>query len=123
MDLPRDKAVIRGDIETMRKKMVKPAGSNALKYNAGGIIDLEFLVQFLVLAYPNQDGVRSTNTQSQLQQLRNNHVISYTQFAQLKRAYRHYHRALHQHVLQLGSIECSNQQADVLAISRVLYSD
>lgn len=117
----RDRQVLRDDVQRMRAKIDKHVGSNPIKHDAGGLLDLEFLVQFLVLAYPNQDGVRSTNTQSQLQHLRNNHALSYMQFALLKRAYRHYHRALHQHVLQLGSIECSKQQTDVLVISRAIY--
>ena len=120
--LPRDRCVLRDDIQHMRAKMGKHPDNHVIKYVAGGLLDLEFLVQFLVLAYPERGLVRCTNTLSQLQRLWDKHTLSKTQFTQLKRAYRHYHRLLHQHLLQPGTIVSDKQQADVLTISQALYT-
>ena len=118
--IPRDKQVLRDEVQGMRVKIDKHMGRNAIKYDAGGLLDLEFLVQFLILAHPNQSFVRCTNTLAQLKQLRDLHSVSNIQFAKLKRAYRHYHRAMHQNVLQPGPIESDKQHADVVSISHVL---
>ncbi|MEC5385935.1 bifunctional [glutamate--ammonia ligase]-adenylyl-L-tyrosine phosphorylase/[glutamate--ammonia-ligase] adenylyltransferase [Uliginosibacterium sp. H3] len=55
---PRDTFKLRDEVVAMRKKMMdahanKGAGFQ-LKHDAGGLIDVEFLVQFLVLAFANQ---------------------------------------------------------------------
>lgn len=58
---PRDRATLREDVIQMRRKMVGHLSSQAqkgkadevfhIKQDPGGIVDLEFLVQYLVLAY------------------------------------------------------------------------
>ena len=54
----RDRAVLRQEVLEMRQKMREahrnPSGLFDLKQDAGGIIDVEFLVQFLVLGYAHQ---------------------------------------------------------------------
>jgi len=54
----RDNATLRQEILSMRKKMHDAHRNNTslfdLKHDAGGIIDVEFLVQYLVLAYAHQ---------------------------------------------------------------------
>jgi glutamate-ammonia-ligase adenylyltransferase len=54
--LPRDLAKLRDDVLAMRRKMVDAHGSKnpedfALKHDPGGIIDVEFIVQYLVLGH------------------------------------------------------------------------
>jgi glutamate-ammonia-ligase adenylyltransferase len=51
--LPRDRAAVFGEIVAMRRKMRTEQKSQAhdLKHVEGGVIDLEFCVQALVLAY------------------------------------------------------------------------
>jgi [glutamine synthetase] adenylyltransferase / [glutamine synthetase]-adenylyl-L-tyrosine phosphorylase len=54
----RDRAVLKNDIITMRDKMRaekkdKAAALN-LKHTRGGIVDVEFIVQYLILAYANE---------------------------------------------------------------------
>ncbi len=117
--LPRDKQKLREEVKNMRAKMGGAADSNPIKYNAGGLLDLEFLVQFLVLAHPKPAFIRCTNTLLQLQYLQANNVVSRAQFLKLKRAYKHYHQALHQHLLQPGPIINERQQREVLAISQL----
>ena len=105
----------------MRAKIDMHVEGNAIKHEAGGLLDLEFLIQFLILAYPADNLVRNPNTLMQLKKLRENHVLSAAQFATLKRAYQHYHRALHQLLLQSDVIKNDAQQADVLDICREFY--
>ncbi len=52
---PRDPAVLRQEIVAMRQKMRDAHPNNSglmdLKHDRGGMVDIEFMVQFLVLAY------------------------------------------------------------------------
>ncbi len=52
---PRDPAVLRQEIVAMRQKMHDAHPNNSglmdLKHDRGGMVDIEFMVQFLVLAY------------------------------------------------------------------------
>jgi [glutamine synthetase] adenylyltransferase / [glutamine synthetase]-adenylyl-L-tyrosine phosphorylase len=52
---PRDLAKLREDVLNMRQKMhdghANRSGLFDIKHDAGGIIDVEFIVQFLILAY------------------------------------------------------------------------
>jgi len=55
---PRELGQLRSEIVVMRKKMLDghPNNSNQfdIKHDRGGMVDIEFMVQFLVLAYANQ---------------------------------------------------------------------
>ncbi len=55
---PRDIETLRSEVLAMRQKMRDTHANKApgfeLKHDAGGLIDVEFLVQFLVLAYASQ---------------------------------------------------------------------
>lgn len=55
---PRDHAALRGEIIAMREKMraahpIKP-GLFDVKHSPGGMVDVEFVVQFLVLAHSGE---------------------------------------------------------------------
>jgi glutamate-ammonia-ligase adenylyltransferase len=119
--LPRNRDQLREEVKNMRAKMGKPKDGNPIKHKAGGLLDLEFLVQFLVLAYPQTAFVRCTSTLLQLQHLRENQVLDSNQCSQLKRAYRHYHRELHHYLLQPGVVENEQQRAAVSAISQLFW--
>jgi len=56
---PRDLAKLREDVLLMRKRMLDAHASNSadlfdLKQDPGGLIDVEFIVQYLVLGYAHQ---------------------------------------------------------------------
>ncbi|MGF1525188.1 MAG: bifunctional [glutamate--ammonia ligase]-adenylyl-L-tyrosine phosphorylase/[glutamate--ammonia-ligase] adenylyltransferase [Candidatus Competibacterales bacterium] len=55
---PRDLEALRQEVATMRRRMVDQLGSQGtafdLKHDPGGLIDAEFLVQFLVLGHASQ---------------------------------------------------------------------
>lgn len=54
----RDKVKLRQEVLVMREKMRQTLATNkhgyCLKYNRGGLADIEFLVQYLVLAWSNE---------------------------------------------------------------------
>ncbi len=53
--MPRDIAALRGEIRSMRQKMHDGHPNDTqrfdIKHDSGGMVDIEFIVQFLVLAY------------------------------------------------------------------------
>ena len=63
---PRDPAVLRQEIVVMRQKMHDGHPNNSglmdLKHDRGGMVDIEFMVQFLVLAYSNQHPELTANS-------------------------------------------------------------
>ncbi len=56
--LPRDREKLRADVLEMRQKMhdghPNPTGLFDLKHDSGGLVDAEFAVQYLVLAYAHE---------------------------------------------------------------------
>jgi glutamate-ammonia-ligase adenylyltransferase len=55
---PRDLAKLRAEVVAMRKKMLKghpnTSGKFDIKHDRGGLIDVEFIVQYLVLGYSHR---------------------------------------------------------------------
>jgi glutamate-ammonia-ligase adenylyltransferase len=52
--LPRDGARLRDDVLRMRRRMAEQASAEGdLKRASGGMVDIEFMVQYLVLAHAN----------------------------------------------------------------------
>ncbi|HZP91516.1 MAG TPA: bifunctional [glutamate--ammonia ligase]-adenylyl-L-tyrosine phosphorylase/[glutamate--ammonia-ligase] adenylyltransferase [Burkholderiales bacterium] len=53
--MPRERAALKKEVADMRRKMrdahPNPSGLFDLKHDPGGIVDIEFVVQYLVLAY------------------------------------------------------------------------
>jgi glutamate-ammonia-ligase adenylyltransferase len=56
--IPRDRAKLRGDVVDMRRRMLaghsNPTPLFDLKHDAGGMVDVEFAVQYLVLAHAHE---------------------------------------------------------------------
>ena len=121
--IPREKQQLHDEILRMREKIDKHIDSNPIKHNPGGLLDLEFLVQFLVLAHANEAYARYTNTFSLLQQLRITHILSAKQFEQLTSAYQQSHRALPQQLLEPNVVVVEAERRDVIAMSQVLMKD
>ena len=114
--LPRNKNTLQNDVQSMRAKINRYTDVNQVKYAAGGLLDLEFLIQFLVLANPKESFLSYTNTLTLLQQLYEEEVIEKPQWDKLKEAYKLYHHVLHQNLLQPSSQDCQKEQEDVRAI-------
>ncbi|WP_238583818.1 bifunctional [glutamate--ammonia ligase]-adenylyl-L-tyrosine phosphorylase/[glutamate--ammonia-ligase] adenylyltransferase [Legionella brunensis] len=120
--IPRTLSVIRDEVLGMRKKIDKHAQGDEVKYGAGGLIDLEFLVQFLVLTHSHKDFYLYTNTLSLLRKLFSEQVIERDQFEKLAKAYKHYHQLLHQNLLKPGTDEVQTQQKNVIEVSKQIYN-
>jgi Glutamine synthetase adenylyltransferase len=103
----RDFDVLKREVLAMRLKMqahfLKPNETLFdLKYGTGGIVDIEFIVQFYVLAYAesNLDLVTFTDNSRLLQLLQKKGLLSEPNAAVLQQAYCEYRIKNHQQVLQ-----------------------
>jgi len=111
---PRDEQVLRTEVEQMREKMRKhlgrpsKEGKYSLKQGAGGIVDIEFMVQFAVLAWSHNhpDISRWSDTIRTLESLAQCGLLSEQQSGMLIDAYKRYRSAGHRLQLQ-------NQLAEV----------
>lgn len=112
----RDIDALRNDVVSMRQKI---GYQHAIKYVAGGLLDLEFLVQFLVLAHPLKNSARTTSTQTLLHNLYVDKVITNLHLTTLTHAYVHYHDMLHQQLLQSEPVHSNNIESDVVEISSI----
>jgi glutamate-ammonia-ligase adenylyltransferase len=104
---PRDFSVLKKEVLAMRLKMrdhfLKPNDTSFhLKHGTGGIVDIEFIVQFYVLAYAesNLELVTFTDNIRLLQLLHEKGVLSKRDADILQRAYCEYRIKSHQQVLQ-----------------------
>jgi glutamate-ammonia-ligase adenylyltransferase len=116
LSAPREQVALQKDVVTMRAKIEQHHDGNQLKYTPGGLLDLEFLVQYLVLNQGNPSLARYTHTLSQLQHLFELGVFSKEQFIILRKAYRHYHHVLHQNLLRPVASCDEEMQNQVLAV-------
>ena len=107
LSLPRDIEKLKTEVREMREKMrdnlaTKSADEFDLKQSAGGIVDIEFMVQFGVLANAANSPTLTTYTDNVrvLESLQTAGVISELAAAILKNAYCAYRDAGHKRVLQ-----------------------
>ena len=122
---PRDFALLRTDVGDMREKMrvalaSKTAGQFDLKHSAGGIVDIEFIVQLGVLASASTrpELTQYTDNIRLLEGLENVGFISLEQANQLKKAYCYYRDTGHQLVLQ--GKKALVETVKVMALSEVV---
>ncbi len=107
LSLPRDKNTLRNEVCQMRQKMretlnPKDTALIDLKHCIGGIVDIEFIVQFLVLAHAseNKDLSIDTDNISLLNTLNKLAYLSDKTSDLLKQAYCQYRDYGHQQALQ-----------------------
>ncbi|WP_133129818.1 bifunctional [glutamate--ammonia ligase]-adenylyl-L-tyrosine phosphorylase/[glutamate--ammonia-ligase] adenylyltransferase [Legionella yabuuchiae] len=117
----RDKHQLSCEIQKMREKISAHTENDALKHTQGGLIDLEFLIQYLVLAYPNKTMARKTNALQQLKSLHEEGVINDEEFNRLNHAFRRFHKALHQSLLQSKRLNIEKEQRFVSELSKQYY--
>ncbi len=103
----RDVDTLRQEIRDMRERMraelaVKDPGVFDLKQGVGGVADIEFIVQFEVLAHAADDPglLRWTDIVRQLESLSESGSLSRDDAAQLRDAYCHYRELTHRCALQ-----------------------
>jgi len=108
---PRDDQQLRKDVVEMRERIYQakrpPEGERIdLKQSRGGMVDIEFLVQYWVLAQANKIGSERlySDNISLLNELFRLNLITGSQ-SQLVEIYQTYHRLLHESTLQNQSAE------------------
>jgi glutamate-ammonia-ligase adenylyltransferase len=111
LKIPRDDQQLRKDIVEMRERIYQakrpPEGERIdLKQSRGGMVDIEFLVQYWVLAQANKIGSERlySDNISLLNELFRLNLITGSQ-SQLVEIYQTYHRLLHESTLQNQSAE------------------
>ncbi len=104
---PRDQAVLRKEVAEMRSKMVqshagRDRGLFNLKQDSGGITDIEFMVQYAVLAWGHRypELLDYTDNIRILERLSRADLLSGEEAGLLADAYRAYRARLHRLVLQ-----------------------
>ncbi|MBA2656004.1 MAG: bifunctional [glutamate--ammonia ligase]-adenylyl-L-tyrosine phosphorylase/[glutamate--ammonia-ligase] adenylyltransferase [Tatlockia sp.] len=119
---PRDKVALRNEILAMRAKINHDHNEPQAKYAAGGLIDLEFLLQFLILANPHESFVFSTNYLILIKKLHNIGILNHQQCIALKSAYLYFCQALYQNLLEpeLDLEELPNHLARVILLCQDL---
>ena len=108
LSLPRELSALKTDVDDMRKKMreslaTKSADIFDLKQSAGGIVDIEFIVQFGVLLIAHQAPEKMTEYTDNMRLINCLHAqgfISKESSDSLKVAYCAYRDAGHKRVLQ-----------------------
>ncbi len=115
---PRDADSLAREIVDMRLRMYRhkqpsETGRVDLKQARGGMVDIEFLVQFAVLAQANKIGSKHLYSDNirLLGELFRLGLISDSQ-SQLAEIYRHYHHLLHESVLQNEDGEVAAETVD-----------
>ena len=105
--LPRNKNELKKEVSEMRDKMrealtKKETDYFDLKQSKGGIVDIEFIVQFLVLAHASKNNslTRYTDNIRLLDDLKQQALLSDTQTEILKKAYCKYRDYGHHQALQ-----------------------
>jgi glutamate-ammonia-ligase adenylyltransferase len=132
---PRDPAVLAHDVVSMRHKMRHQLGSKAgadkfkLKHDAGGLVDIEFIVQYLVLRHGGEQPglLRWPDNMRLLDESAAAGVLSEDDAHALQTIYIQYRTLLHRHALEneayeLGSDACAPQRARVMAIWNALFA-
>lgn len=118
---PRDTSTLQNQVREMRAKIQQHQKSDRIKYQTGGLLDVEFLVQFLVLATGLDDFSRHTNTLSMLRHLSLTELITKEQYEILKQAYETYHHLLHRNIVRPGEEVEEHLLQSVTEVCRVLY--
>jgi len=123
LSLPRDVALLKTEVREMREKMrgalaTKELNKFDLKQSKGGIADIEFIVQFGVLAQAAKNEALTTYTDNirLLEGLQEDGFMSQAEAEILKAAYCTYRDTGHKLVLQGGRAVIN--EAEVLELSK-----
>lgn len=137
---PRDEQELQKEVVAMREKMRSHLGSKGsaeekasqfhLKQDAGGIVDIEFMVQYAVLAWSHKAPAltRWTDNIRILETLEAEGLLSAGQVAPLIEAYKAFRSVGHRLALQrlpavIGGEELSAERAAVQSLWQSLFGD
>lgn len=134
LGLSRDAARLAQDIVSMRVKMRQQLGSRSaavfhLKHDAGGLVDIEFIVQYLVLAHAHTHPglLQWSDNMRQLDQVAELGLLPADDAHALQQVYIEYRSLLHKRALDnaddhLSPDEFHEQRARVTAIWERLFA-
>lgn len=120
--IARDRAELASTVQNMRAKMKDHTMPGQAKKGAEALLDLEFLVQFLVLANSDERFSAITNSLEQINMLYHLKVLKQQQWLVLTKAYQEYHQLLHDEILRFKSHSVPTLVKEVAAISRFFYT-
>jgi glutamate-ammonia-ligase adenylyltransferase len=121
--LPRSIDSLRADILAMRTRMFEGhpnhSGEFDIKHDAGGIVDIEFMVQFLVLAHAqtHPELLDNAGNIALLERAARAGLIDTTAALACAQAYRDYRRQ--QHLMRLNDARYARVPADAFAAQRL----
>ena len=119
---PRDATALAGEVRTMRRKMTDGHPNRSalfdLKHDAGGMVDIEFLVQYLVLAHAatHPELLDDAGNIALLERAAKAGLIDAQAAADCAQAYRHFRRL--QHVLRLNDARYARVEPESVAAQR-----
>ena len=103
LSLPREANPLRQEIAQMRSKMLPthPAREDNVKYARGGVVDVEFIVQFFVLLHARQypELLENYGNIALLDMAARRDLLSQDAAARTAAAYRHYRQVQHRQQL------------------------
>ena len=103
LSLPREENPLRQEIAQMRSKMLHthPAREDNVKYARGGVVDVEFIVQFFVLLHARQypELLENYGNIALLDMAARRGLLSQNAAARTAAAYRHYRQVQHRQQL------------------------
>ena len=84
---PNDPASLAREVRSMRRKLETSRGAGDLKRGAGGLADVEFLLQYLQLRHADRPGLVQPNLWDALDACRDAGLLAAEAYADLHRAY------------------------------------
>lgn len=110
----RNPLLISEEVLAMRAKIIRHHENVAIKLSKGALVELEFLLQYLVLVNPC--AVYATHPINLLRQLVKMSIITTDDARILRKAYKLFHYALHQRLLDDTEVKTLTVQNKVIAI-------
>lgn len=121
--MERDIPALRAEVRSMREKMLEthPALPHDVKHLRGGIVDIEFIVQFLILAYSAQhpDLTANLGNIALLDTAAKHGLITHEAAQHARHAYRALRRLQHIHRLNGAQLDTSKIEAISADLSSV----
>ena len=123
---PEELAKLQQEVREMRQKMRDNLGSQSvgkaefqLKQDAGGIVDIEFMVQFMVLAHSktHPELLEFTDNVRILETLNHTGLMNATDAEALKQAYIAYRSLAHRRALQNQKLLLASSELDQAGLS------
>jgi len=122
----RDAVLLQEDVLAMRARIDTHLEQDPIRHVAGGLLDLEFLIQYLILRMGKALRSKSTQLLEQVKGLAQEGVLSAEQAKVLSDAYSVYQDVLHWRIIQPEKViepsAVEYLQRQVMAICNVIYS-